>query len=171
MSDGSSFRLQQTADRITEAALTHIAAYLKQYRRLPRTADILPLLEAPMRAQISGLSEADTARVMTLFSEGWICRVAAELPKLATPLRYWALVGQDGDASFRGLRPDGQRIDTSRIEEKVAPLTYRTESGSLYRLDGPADPGFVRYLAGRGIPLNPEDPIVFKDRPSAEALN
>lgn len=58
---------------------------------------------------------------------------------------------------------DGKPIKTSYVRDKEGPRTYRTKSGSLYRLDGLPDPGYVAFCASGGVTLDLEDPIKFRD--------
>lgn len=48
---------------------------------------------------------------------------------------------------YIGGQCEGKPILTSRVVEKVSPMVYRTRSSSLYRLDGPPEPGYVAYCA------------------------
>jgi hypothetical protein len=85
------------------------------------------------------------------------------------PLRSWATVLSGDEFTAPELRrlclvgdlPDGIRVCTSRVMEKVATRTYRTRSGSLYVLVGEPEPGYRAFLRELKRPLDREDPIAF----------
>ncbi len=65
---------------------------------------------------------------------------------------------------------NGSRITTSHVVEVVAPRVYRTRSGSVYRLVGDPDPGYVAFCAENEIALDLVEPIRLKgQRATAQA--
>lgn len=83
------------------------------------------------------------------------------------PLRNWSAVLSGDDCTapelrfvcLVGERPDGKRVCTSAVVRWVCARTYRTRSGTLYRLTGEADPDYLRSLNGR---RDHEDPVFFR---------
>ena len=80
-------------------------------------------------------------------------------------LAKWAVRGSDYAAPevrqirLSGTLLDGKIIQTSGVVRKVAPLTYQTQSGSLYQLEGPPDEAYAAYCAKNQIALDLADPI------------
>jgi hypothetical protein len=58
---------------------------------------------------------------------------------------------------------NGKPITTSYVQDIVAPRTYRTRTGSFYRLEGDPDPEYVAFCKKNGIALDLADPIKFKE--------
>ena len=54
---------------------------------------------------------------------------------------------------------NGKDLTTSHVQEIVAPRLYRTRSGSLYRLEGDPEAGYVEFCRKHGIALDLADPI------------
>lgn len=99
-----------------------------------------------------------------------LAQTQAEQPgPQATLLRNWSAVlsGDDYTAPelrflcLVGTRPDGKRIITSAVVGWVCARTYRTRSGTLYRLTGEAEPAYLRSLNGR---RDHEDPVFFRGK-------
>jgi len=80
----------------------------------------------------------------------WACGVASDNPFDAPEI---------SGISLRGTNPDGRRLTTSRVVEKLGPRTFRTWSGSIYELEGDPEPEYVKFCEGIGKPLNLDDPI------------
>lgn len=86
----------------------------------------------------------------------------------AKVLRDWSL-GVDDSPSFTppeqrsrrlaGTLPCGKKITTSPVRERVAEATYRTHSGSLYRLEGPPHSLYAQWCRDRGIEIDLKDPL------------
>lgn len=54
---------------------------------------------------------------------------------------------------------NGKNITTSHVTDIVAPRLYRTRSGSLYRLEGDPEAGYVEFCKEKNIALDLADPI------------
>lgn len=98
-----------------------------------------------------------------------------EEPMEARVITNWSVRSNPFQApEVRGLylhgECEGKPIATSRVAEKVAPLTYRTKSGSLYRLEGEPEPGYVQYCAENNIDLDLADPIKLRKGQNLPAL-
>ncbi len=86
-------------------------------------------------------------------------------PKVIT---NWSIRGSDFEApEVRKLHICGmcedRPIRTSYIVSKVDKLTYQTKSGSLYRLEGKPEDGYVKFCKRSGIVIDLEDPVKFRN--------
>lgn len=61
---------------------------------------------------------------------------------------------------------NGSHIETSHVVEVVAPRVYRTRSGSIYRLVGDPEPGYVTFCVENKVALDLADPIKLKGHPN-----
>lgn len=86
----------------------------------------------------------------------------------ALRLTMWAVHDQPNESPYRapearrkvftGLRPDGQRVETAPIAEKLTPRTFLCGDETI-ELVGDAEPGYVAFCESIGRPIDPDDPI------------
>lgn len=62
---------------------------------------------------------------------------------------------------LRGFLASGREVVTSCVLERIAAATYRTHSGSVYRLEGEPEAGYVAWCAENSIDIDVSDPIRF----------
>ncbi len=75
---------------------------------------------------------------------------------------------EQGPRHLAGTLPCGKVITTSHVAERVAPATYRTRSGSLYKLEGPPQPEYAAWCKEHGFELDPDDPLkIIRSSPPA----
>lgn len=80
----------------------------------------------------------------------------------------WAIVASAYDApevrvcAVRG-NLGGQLVTTAGLQRKLGPLTYETQDGKVFLLEGPPDPGYVEYCKRNRIDLDLADPFKFRD--------
>lgn len=94
----------------------------------------------------------------------------------ARAIAQWALRADPyaapelGKVWLTGVTPDnGRPISTNYVIRKVAPLTYETKSGSLYRIEGPPEEGYATHCRENGITIDPADPIKFQAKATQAA--
>ena len=79
----------------------------------------------------------------------------------------WAIVGRNDSDGKRVLNLEGQcegrPIHTSRVVGQYGPSTYRTRTGSLYRLEGSPAPGYAAFCCANGIEIDLADPVKFRE--------
>lgn len=97
---------------------------------------------------------------------GAVSMMRAEFTATREPrdITDWALVADPYSApELKRLRIvgscDGRPIKTNYVKDKVGERTYKTASGSLYRLVGDPEPGYVAFCKEHNITLDLVDPI------------